>query len=150
MTMDHTQATERVLDLLDERRDAMVSALADLVAVPSVSGTDAENDAIAHMAGAFGAIGLDVDHWEIPLAETMARADFPGVEVDRREAWGVVGVLRGKGTGEGRSLMLNGHVDVVPDRDPVTLPDPTDPADPSDPTAAPGATPVAGQATYTG
>ncbi|MEZ5298942.1 MAG: ArgE/DapE family deacylase [Ilumatobacteraceae bacterium] len=118
MTTDHTQATERVLNLLDERRDAMVAALADLVAVPSVSGTDAENDAIAHMAGAFGAIGLDVDHWEIPLADTMARPDFPGVEVDRREAWGVVGVLRGAGTGEGRSLMLNGHVDVVPEGDP--------------------------------
>lgn len=118
MTTDHDQATERVLNLLDERRDAMVAALADLVAVPSVSGTDAENDAIAHMAGAFSSIGLDVDHWEIPLVDTMARPDFPGSEVDRREAWGVVGVLRGEGTGEGRSLMLNGHVDVVPEGDP--------------------------------
>ena len=32
----------------------------------------------------FAALGLEVDHWRLPLAELSARADFPGVEVDRR------------------------------------------------------------------
>ncbi len=105
-----------VLDVLDAQREAMTTALADLVRVPSVSGTDAENDAIAHMARAFADRGLEVDHWRIPLDEVMARDDFPGVEVDRDEAWGVVGRLPGDGTG--RTLMLNGHVDVVPTGDP--------------------------------
>ena len=114
-----TGAAARILDLVDEHHDAMVSRLAEFVALPSISGTDAENEAIDHMAGTFAAIGLDVDHWQIPLAETMARPDFPGVEVDRREAWGAVGRLAGAGGGEGRSLMLNGHVDVVPEGDPA-------------------------------
>jgi acetylornithine deacetylase len=91
-------ARARVLDLVDERFDATVDALAELVALPSISGTDAENEAIAHMARSFAAIGLDVDHWQIPLDETMSRPDFPGVEVERREAWGAVGVLRGART----------------------------------------------------
>lgn len=116
--MNRDTARTRVLDLLDERFDATVDALAEFVALPSISGTDAENEAIAHMARSFAAIGLEVDHWQIPLAETMARPDFPGSEVERREAWGAVGVWRGAGTGEGRSLMLNGHVDVVPEGDP--------------------------------
>jgi len=118
--IDPTAGTAaRVLDLVDERHESMVSALAEFVSLPSISGTDAENDAIAHMARAFVGLGLDVDHWQIPLAETMARPDFPGVEVDRHEAWGVVGRLPGAGTGQGRSLMLNGHVDVVPEGDPT-------------------------------
>ena len=84
-----------VLNLLDEQRDDMVQVLADLVEVPSVSGTDAENEIIHHMAGLFDRHGLDVDHWQIPLDEMLARPDFPGSEVDRHEAWGAVGVLPG-------------------------------------------------------
>src|SRR5215207_7848581 len=58
---------------------------------------------------------LDVDTWEIQLDETFAERDFPGVEVDRAEAWGVVGRVAGRGNGP--SLMLNAHVDVVPPGD---------------------------------
>jgi acetylornithine deacetylase len=104
-----------VLNALDARSDDMLALLAELISIPSVSGSDAENDAIQHMARLYGGLGLDVDHWEIDLAATMARADFPGVEVDRREAWAVVGRL--PGAGNGRSLLFNGHVDVVPPGD---------------------------------
>ena len=107
--MDST--TARVLELVDERADDLLGELTTLLAIPSVSGTDAENEALAHLADVFAARGLDVDHWLIPLDELAARADFPGMEVDRREAWGLVGRLPGRG---GPTLMFNGHVDVVP------------------------------------
>lgn len=110
-----TATALRVLDVIDEQHDAMVGALADLIAVPSISGSDAENDAIHHVAALMGRHRLDVDHWQIPLDEVTSRVDFPGMEVERREAWGVVGRLSGSGTG--RSLMFNGHVDVVPPGD---------------------------------
>ena len=45
-----------------------------------------------------------------------AHPDFPGMEVPRQEAWGLVGRL--PGTGDGPTLMLNGHIDVVPIGDP--------------------------------
>ncbi|HEY4608559.1 MAG TPA: ArgE/DapE family deacylase [Ilumatobacteraceae bacterium] len=95
---------------------AMVDAVSALVQIPSVSGTDAENDAQHHVAGLMSAGGLDVDMWQIDLDEMFAKPEFPGVEVDRREAWGLVGRL--PGAGDGPTLMLNGHVDVVPIGDP--------------------------------
>jgi acetylornithine deacetylase len=58
---------------------------------------------------------LAVDTWQIPLDEMLAEPDFPGVEVDHSEAWGVVGRVAGRGSGP--SLMLNAHVDVVPPGD---------------------------------
>lgn len=109
----------RVLDEVDVHVDSMFGILRQLVEIPSISGTDAENEAIATVAHIFADHGLDVDHWEIPLDEIMARPDFPGVEVDRHEAWGLVGRLTGRrsGSGDAPALMFNGHVDVVPPGD---------------------------------
>jgi acetylornithine deacetylase len=107
----------QVLNEIDNQRNDMMALLTGLITIPSVSGTDAENDAVHHMAHRYADAGLDVDHWEIDLPATMAGDDFPGVEVERSEAWAVVGRLEGSGTGRGRSLMFNGHVDVVPPGD---------------------------------
>ncbi len=109
----------RVLDEVDALADPMLGILRQLIEIPSVSGTDAENEAIAVVAQIFADHGLDVDHWQIPLDEISARPDFPGVEVERHEAWGLVGRLTGRrsGTGDAPTLMFNGHVDVVPPGD---------------------------------
>ena len=116
MTVDSW--TARVLDAVDDSAPELVTFLADLVRMPSVGGTDVENDAQQHLAGVFDRIGLQVDHWLLPLPELIAEPEFPGAEVDRDEAWGLVGRLPGRG--RGRSLMLNGHIDVVPPGDPKT------------------------------
>ena len=108
----------RVLDEIDAGTTEMVALLAGLVATPSVSGTDPEHEIQARLAAELAAEGLDVDHWPLPLTELLAEPDFPGVEVERSEAWGLVGRHAGDGTGEGRTLMLNAHVDVVPPGDP--------------------------------
>lgn len=101
-----------VLEEVDQRLPETASLLAELVRIPSVSGTDAEHEIQARLARELAEIGLEVDHWQIPLDELFAEPDFPGVEVERREAWGLVGRL--PGTGHGDTLLLNGHVDVVP------------------------------------
>ncbi|TCP50056.1 acetylornithine deacetylase [Tamaricihabitans halophyticus] len=105
----------RVLREIDATADELLSSLSALVRVPSVGGSAAEHEAQQQLADTFGTIGLDTDHWRIPLAETLAAPDFPGVEVDRDEAWGLVGRL--PGTGGGPTLLLNGHIDVVPPGD---------------------------------
>jgi acetylornithine deacetylase len=110
---------ERVLSEVDAMGDELVERTAALVRIPSVSGTDAENDAQAHVAGLLAGGGLDVDHWRLDLEALAADEDFPGVEVDRREAWGLVGRLPGTGSADATTLMLNGHVDVVPIGDPA-------------------------------
>ena len=116
MTGTISTAAARVLDEVDAAADELLADVVAAVQVPSVSGSDAENDAQAHMARVFAHGGLDVDHWQIDLDRLRAHADFPGMEVARAEAWGLVGRL--PGTGDGAALMLNGHVDVVPIGDP--------------------------------
>lgn len=105
-----------VLDAVDALQPTMMPLVGEVVRIPSISGTDAENEAQAHMAGVLAGAGFDVDHWQMDLDALLAHPDFPGMEVDRREAWGLVG--RRAGTGDGATLMLNGHLDVVPVGDP--------------------------------
>lgn len=112
----------RVLDAVRELEPWLVETTADVIRRPSVSGTDGENEAQAHMATLFAEGGLDVDHWQIDLPALTGHPDFPGMEVQRSEAWGLVGRL--PGAGDGPTLMLNGHIDVVPIGDPAAWTDP--------------------------
>jgi acetylornithine deacetylase len=105
----------RVLAHLDE--DALVESLADLVRIPSVGGTDAEIEVQEHCARLLGELDADVDRWDIDLHELTADPLFPGVEVERSQAVGVVGSTAGDGT---PALVLQGHLDVVPVGDPET------------------------------
>jgi acetylornithine deacetylase len=110
-----TDWAARVLEEVDAAAGTAVDRLAELVRVPSVGGSAAEHEIQAMLAAELGQSGLEVDHWRLPLDELLAEPDFPGVEVERSEAWGLVGRLPGRG--DGASLMLNGHVDVVPTGD---------------------------------
>ncbi|WP_238019775.1 ArgE/DapE family deacylase [Dactylosporangium sp. AC04546] len=101
------------LTALHDARDETVATLADLIRIPSVGGTPAESEIVHHVARLLQAEGVEVDLWPIPVAELAARPDFPGMEVDRDEAWGLVARLPGTDA-DARSLMFNGHLDVVP------------------------------------
>ena len=107
-----TDSRARLLAAVDDWREAMLDLLARLVRTPSVTGSDAEHQAQAELADLLQAEGLEVDHWRIDLDALRREPDFPGAEAPRGEAWGLVARL--PGSGGGRSLMLNGHVDVVP------------------------------------
>lgn len=121
----------RALDALDER--LLVERLRRLVAIPSVGGTAAESEAQHLVADWLGAVGCEVDRWEIDLAEAAAALDAPGQEVARTEAWGVVGALPAAEDGV-PALVLSGHTDVVPAGDVGSWP-----ADPFDPRVDAGA-----------
>ncbi len=114
--MSQRESIARVLAHVDSLTDTMLAEAARVVRLPSVSGTDGENEGQAHMAALFDRGGLEVDHWSIDLDAIRAHGDFPGMEVERTEAWGLVGRL--PGSGDGATLMLNGHIDVVPTGDP--------------------------------
>lgn len=120
-----TLAETAVLDLVDEAE--ITQDLADLVAIGSVDGTAEEPEAQRWCAGRLSALGLDVDCWDIDVAEARQQPDFPGMEVERSQALGCVGILGADGTTP--ALALYGHTDVVPpgdldlwkDREPFTL-----------------------------
>lgn len=86
----------------------------DLVRVPSITGSAAESEAQHRLATRFDGIGMDTDLWSLDLAGLSCDPEFPGLEAPRIEGWGLVGSL---GTGDGTTLVLNGHIDVVPTGD---------------------------------
>ena len=99
---------------LDAVRPARIEPLLqDLVAVPSVTGSAAESEAQHLLARRMEALGLDTDLWQIDLPALIADPDFPGSEAARDEAWGLVGTWQGTDP-DGPTLVLNGHIDVVP------------------------------------
>ncbi|MDH3735084.1 MAG: ArgE/DapE family deacylase [Gemmatimonadota bacterium] len=102
----------RVVSGIDE--EGMFSLLAELIAIPSVA--NEESPAQELVATWMRSAGLETDVWEIDFASLRDHPAYSS-DVERREGLGVVGALRGGGAsrrGAGKTLILNGHVDVVP------------------------------------
>jgi acetylornithine deacetylase len=106
-----TGLERRALDAVD--MNALLEDLAGLIPFRSDGGN--ETPVQDHVAGLMAGLGLDVDLWEIDLDRLRAHPACT-TEIDRKRAVGLVGRRGGDGrTGEkGRTLVLNGHVDVVP------------------------------------
>lgn len=116
---DLTAAERRALDHLDER--ALVESLMDLVRIPSLGGSDAELEVQEVAAGILRDLDADVDRWDIDIEALSEDPWFPGVEVTRTAAVGVVGTVGPGGGSTGDQmpgLVLQGHLDVVPAGDP--------------------------------
>ncbi|MDX3260968.1 ArgE/DapE family deacylase [Streptomyces sp. MI02-2A] len=94
---------------------AIVRTLLELIAIPSVTGTAAEAEIQHDLAGRLGRLGLDVDLWSMDLPGLRAHPGFPGAEAPREEAWGLVAAT--DDGGDGPTVILQGHVDVVPPGD---------------------------------
>ncbi|MEY3991032.1 MAG: hypothetical protein RI985_2113 [Chloroflexota bacterium] len=105
-----TPTERRVIDALDT--DSMLAFLGELVAIPSISGN--EDDAQRHMATKMRQIGLQTDMWDIDF-ETLKQHPAFSWEIERPSGIGLVGTI-GEQRG-GHSLVLNGHIDVVPEGD---------------------------------
>lgn len=97
---------DRVLRAVD--MEALVASLSALIAVPSPGGE--ENVAQRHIAGEMRRVGLEVEEWDLDFAALREHPCYCE-EIERTEGLGVLGRM---GSGRGRSLILNGHIDVVP------------------------------------
>ncbi len=91
--------------------ESLVALVQELVAVPTVTGSAAESEGQHRLDARLRAAGMDTDLWPIDLAAMTADPEFPGMEAPRDEAWGLVGSWGG---GDGPTVVLNGHLDVVP------------------------------------
>jgi acetylornithine deacetylase len=103
---------QRVLDAID--MDGLTQALCDFIAIRSLDGE--ETAAQEFSADLLTRCGLTTDVWEIDFNDLRRHPAF-SCEVQRQRGLGVVGAM-GEDRG-GRSLILNGHVDVVPAGDPA-------------------------------
>ena len=102
------RAVARLWAAIEARRDELVALVAELVRRPSLLGQEAA--AQEFVADHLRASGLATEAWDLDEALVeLPEAGRSGVPFAGRP--NVAGVLRGRGGG--RSLILNGHVDVV-------------------------------------
>lgn len=103
---------ERILDAVDRRFDEQIRFLEDLIRFPSTRGN--ETGAQQFMIDALTERGYDVDAWTIEPDAIRSLPGFSPVHADYGNALNVVATHRSE-RGTGRSLILNGHIDVVPE-----------------------------------
>lgn len=109
MSIDHS-----IHEWVQRHRESGTSLLRSLVRIPSVQGK--ERDAQQLIAQALLELSMQVDQWE-PDGEILKT--HPYFYSPRNRFAGspnVIGVM--KGAGGGRSIILNGHIDVVPEGNP--------------------------------
>lgn len=100
-----------IVDAVDRRFDEQVAFLTELVAHPSTRGN--EQSAQRFMAAQLGERGYEVDVWNVDVDEISGLPGFSPVIGNYVDAINVVASRRCV-SAKGRSLILNGHVDVVP------------------------------------
>jgi acetylornithine deacetylase len=106
---------EMVLNTIDEEKESIIEFLQKLIRIPSITGN--ERDIQEFISKKLESIGLDVDVWEPDLNEIRKHPAYnPSLNIEFDDRPNVVGVYKG---GKGKSILLNGHVDVIPP-DPIS------------------------------
>lgn len=107
--MEKNQRQE-LLDLIDGRREHAVEFLRTLVTTPSVTGN--EGPIQNHLRDYLEKMGLEIDMWDMDPDEIQKH---PAAAVVTESYVGRPNIVATrKGTGGGRSLLTNGHTDVIP------------------------------------
>jgi acetylornithine deacetylase len=109
--MLQTDMIDALLAAVDAGFEDQVRLTADLVRFPSTRGN--EHTAQDFMAAEMKRRDLSVDRFRIELDQIRHLPGFSPVHVSYDNAYNVVGTRRA-GAQKGRSLILNGHIDVVP------------------------------------
>jgi acetylornithine deacetylase len=105
-----TAIDKKVVDLIDQRKDAIIGFLKKLISIPSVTGN--EFNIQKFIEEKFKSMGLEIDMWEPDREKMENHPAYIPVNKTYADRPNLVGVYRGKGGGH--SLLLNGHVDVIP------------------------------------
>lgn len=104
--------TQKILDAVDAGFEEQVSFTEDLIRFPSLRGQ--EKDAQVFLGKVLADRGYDVDTFAIDVEKIHDHPGFSPVTVDYTDALNVVATHLPRQT-TGKSLILNGHVDVVPE-----------------------------------
>ena len=109
--MSVTDQQRRILDAVDAGFDAQLATTRDFVAIPSTRG--AEGPCQDMFGDLLRQRGYEVDDWHIDVDDLKDLRGFGPIEHDFSKARSVVGTLRSS-SNAGKSLILQGHCDVVP------------------------------------
>jgi acetylornithine deacetylase len=106
-----TDTQQKILDAVDAGFDAQLATTRDFVAIPSTRG--AEGPCQDMIGDLLRQRGYEVDDWHIDVADLKDLRGFGPIEHDFSKARTVVGTYRPTND-VGKSLILQGHCDVVP------------------------------------
>ena len=101
---------KQVVQYIDDNRETIIAFLKKLISFPSVTGE--ELGIQKFIAGKIEEMGLEVDMWEPDHEELKRHPAYVPTDGEYANRPNVVGIY--KGSGGGRSLLFNGHVDVIP------------------------------------
>ena len=105
-------AADAIVQAVEQGFDEQVRFTQDLVRLPSLRGQEAT--AQDFLARELKKRGFSVDRWKIDVADIEDMAGYSPKLDGYEEAYVTVGSLRCDKP-EGRSLIINGHIDVVPE-----------------------------------
>lgn len=103
--------TKRILGSVDRGFDEQVAFTKAVTEIPSLRGAEAPAQDL--MARAYRERSLSVDRFKIEVEAIRHLPGFSPVTVSYDDAWNVVATHRPQ-VAKGRSLVVNGHIDVVP------------------------------------
>src|SRR5258707_246308 len=109
--MNAIDTKQKILDAVDANFDAQLATTRDFVAIPSTRG--AEGPCQDMIGDLLRQRGYEVDDWHIDIDDLKDLRGFGPIEHDFSKARSVVGTYRSQ-SNAGRSLILQGHCDVVP------------------------------------
>ncbi|MTI16434.1 ArgE/DapE family deacylase [Rhodobacteraceae bacterium RKSG542] len=102
----------KILSAVEKRFDEQTDFLCELTSHPSTRGN--EQSAQDLMARAMAERGYEVDRWQVDVKDIEHLPGFSPVIGNYDDAVNVVGT-HSSSSRKGRSLILNGHIDVVPE-----------------------------------
>src|SRR5690625_1966712 len=104
---------QKVLKWIDENKEISFERLKKMIQAKSTQGEEKAVQEI--VAKILTELNFTVDKWDLDHERLQNHPYFYSNRETFADSPNVVGVL--KGTGGGRSIVLNGHVDVVPEGD---------------------------------
>jgi len=102
---------QKVLSFIDQHKEDIIKFLRELISYPSVTGNERD---IQNFISLWlrKELAVTVDVWEPDLDELKKHPGYVPVEKDYKDRPNVVGIY--EGSGGAKSLLFNGHVDVIP------------------------------------
>ncbi|MGG0178646.1 peptidase [Gottfriedia acidiceleris] len=101
----------KINDYIHKNKNKAIELLQNLVREKSVSGNEAGAQKI--VSNYLQNLGLVIDRFEPSIEELTKSSYFISERTSFEDSPNIVAIL--KGTGNGRSIILNGHIDVVPE-----------------------------------
>ncbi len=107
--MNQEEQRQKVCRLIDDRRNEIIGVLQTLVRFPTPTGRETEGQ--KYMQGLYSDLGLKVVAFEADIVKIRRHKAYVDSGFGFKDRPNIIGILEGEPSV--RSLILNGHMDVV-------------------------------------